>query len=67
MFVAEVATNSDIRAFFWDPDSVLLEYADLDLNLALLSQIIWGQNQRYIAYCEDVVIFTSIFFCLVFT
>ena len=52
MFVAEVATNpklTQISVFFsLDPDTVLLEYADPDLNLARLPQIIWGQNQHYI-------------------
>ena len=29
-----------------DPDPVLLEDADPDLNFALPPQIIWGQNQH---------------------
>ena len=39
IFVAELATDPErtrIFVFFSDPDTVLLEYADPNLNLALL-------------------------------
>ena len=41
-------TGSDPDLILADPDPVSLEDADPDLNLALLPQIIWGQNQHYI-------------------
>ena len=48
MFVAELATDLERTRifvfFFSDPDTVLLEYADTNLNLALLPE----KNQHYI-------------------